>query len=84
MFTKFKRFALERSNRRCLQPDVSVEYEVLGSEYGGWPIAVSGVGPDTPIFSFGAGDDISFDLAAIERFGCDVLVFDPTPRVSRG
>ena len=80
MFAKFKRFAFDRSKRRWSQPDVSVEYEVLGSEYGGWPIAVSGVGPDTAIFSFGAGDDISFDLAAIERFGCNVLVFDPTPK----
>lgn len=79
MFAKFKRFAFDRSKRRWAQPDVSVEYEVLGSEYGGWPIAVSGVGPDTAIFSFGAGDDISFDLAAIERFDCNVLVFDPTP-----
>lgn len=80
MFGSLKRFALNRSKRRWSQPDVSVEYEVLGSEYGGWPVAFDGVGPDTTIFSFGAGYDISFDLAAVERFDCTVFVFDPTPK----
>ncbi len=80
MFSKLKRFADDRSQRRWSKTDISVEYEVLGSDYGGWPVAVSDVGPGTTIFSFGAGTDISFDLAAIERFGCNVLVFDPTPK----
>lgn len=80
MFGSLKRFALDRSRRRWAKPDISVEHEVLGSEYGGWPVAIGGVGPDTTIFSFGAGYDISFDLAAVDRFGCTVLVFDPTPK----
>ena len=80
MFGSLKRFAQMQSKQRWSQPDVSVDYEVLGSDYGGWPVAISGVGPDTTIYSFGAGCDISFDLAAVERFDCTVLVFDPTPR----
>ena len=80
MFGSLKRFALKQSKQRWSLPDISVECEVLGSEYGGWPVAISGVGPDTTIFSFGAGYDISFDLAAVDRFGCTVLVFDPTPK----
>ena len=80
MFGSLRRLALGRSKQLWSQPDISVEYEMLGSEYGGWPIALSGVGPDTAIYSFGAGYDISFDLAAVERFDCKVLMFDPTPK----
>ena len=29
------------------------------------------------------GEDVSFDLGIIERFGCEVFAFDPTPRAIR-
>lgn len=32
------------------------------------------------MYSFGVGEDISFDLGLIERFGLRVHAFDPTPR----
>ena len=32
------------------------------------------------IYSFGVGEDISFDLELIQRFGVQVHAFDPTPR----
>ena len=31
-------------------------------------------------YCVGVGEDITFDLALIERFGCQVFAFDPTPR----
>lgn len=37
------------------------------------------LGPQSVIYSVGVGSDVSFDLALIERFGCDVHAFDPTP-----
>lgn len=80
MFGNFWRFARHRPQQQWSQPDISVEYEVLGSEYGGWPVATGDAGPDTTIFSFGAGYDISFDLAAVDRLGCTILMFDPTPK----
>lgn len=80
MFGSLKRFANDWSQRRWSQPDITVEYEVLGSKYGGWPVSVSGLGSQSTVYSFGAGTDISFDLAAIEKFGCMVLVFDPTSK----
>jgi FkbM family methyltransferase len=61
-------------------PTTSLSYVVLGSEYGAWPLPPSMVGPDTTIFSFGIGEDISFDLGAIREFGCKVFGFDPTPK----
>jgi FkbM family methyltransferase len=32
------------------------------------------------VYSGGVGEDLSFDLALIERLGCTVCAFDPTPR----
>ncbi len=32
------------------------------------------------VYSFGVGTDISWDLALIEKYGCVVHAFDPTPR----
>jgi FkbM family methyltransferase len=58
---------------------VNLPFDFLGTKYGGWPLLAS-----TPrgavVYSFGIGEDISFDLGAIERFGCLVHGFDPTPR----
>ncbi len=51
-----------------------------GSDYGGWPIIDGSLAKDAVVYSFGVGDDVSFDLALIERFGVTVHAFDPTPR----
>jgi FkbM family methyltransferase len=53
----------------------------LGTLYGGWTLpADSGLAPDSVCYSAGAGEDISFDCALVERFGCRVRIIDPTPR----
>jgi len=52
----------------------------LGSEYGGWTILPHLLSTNSVIYSFGVGEDISFDLALIERFGATVHAFDPTPK----
>lgn len=55
--------------------------EKFGSEYGGYFIDPSLIPPNPIIYSAGVGEDVSFDLALIERFGCTVHAFDPTPKV---
>jgi FkbM family methyltransferase len=52
----------------------------LGTDYGGWVIPVDAVREDSVVWCAGAGEDISFDLALIERYGCRVHCIDPTPR----
>lgn len=53
----------------------------LGTAYGGWIIPVdAGLTSDSVCYSAGAGEDISFDCALVERFHCQVRVIDPTPR----
>jgi FkbM family methyltransferase len=85
--TTLARRALRRVKRHLRpplhRPDRSVAYVFLGSEYGGWPVLKDSLTPDSCVYCFGIGDDISFDLALIERFGCGVKAFDPTPRSVR-
>lgn len=55
----------------------------FGSDYGGWEVAIEGVDHRSVIYSFGIGEDVTFDLALIERFDLTVHAFDPTPRSLR-
>jgi FkbM family methyltransferase len=63
-----------------LWTDTRVVKERFGSDYGGWEIALEGVTKQSVVYSFGVGEDASFDTALIERFGLVVHAFDPTPR----
>ena len=51
----------------------------LGSEYGGWTVIPELIDAGSVVYSVGVGSDITFDRALIERFGCTVHSFDPTP-----
>ena len=62
--------------------DVNPRKALLGTDYGGWTVALEESRPVRTIYSFGVGNDISFDLAMIQRFGCDVHGFDPSPPVA--
>ena len=54
--------------------------ETIGSAYGSWTIP-GGVLTDRSIcYLAGAGEDISFDTGIVERYRCEVIVLDPTPR----
>ncbi|HML91653.1 FkbM family methyltransferase [Methyloceanibacter sp.] len=52
----------------------------LGTDYGGWWVPEKGLSPDDVVVSAGAGEDISFDVELAKRFGCRLIVLDPTPR----
>jgi len=52
----------------------------IGSEYGGWTICPTSIDKNSIIYSFGVGEDISFDLGLIEKYGVQVFAFDPTPK----
>jgi FkbM family methyltransferase len=63
--------------------EIDVDHTVLGSEYGRWPLATRHTSEKSVIYSFGVGEDISFDLCAIDLFRCSVFAFDPTPKAVR-
>lgn len=52
----------------------------LGTEYGGWWLNPEGLSAASVVYSFGIGEDISFDRELIETCGVRVHGFDPTPR----
>lgn len=52
----------------------------IGTEYGGWWVIPELVNADSVVYGVGVGHDITWDLGMIERFGCTVHAFDPTPR----
>jgi len=52
----------------------------LGTEYGGWCVCPDRLNANSVIYSFGVGEDISWDLAMIKRFGVTIHAFDPTPK----
>ncbi|MDH3659410.1 MAG: FkbM family methyltransferase [Alphaproteobacteria bacterium] len=60
--------------------DHRVSTVTLGSRYGSWTIPEPAISEGSRCYLFGAGEDISFDVALIRRFGVEAHVFDPTPR----
>lgn len=60
--------------------DILIKYDVMGSEYGCWPVVPSLISDESVIYLVGIGTDVSFDISLIERFGVRVHAFDPTPK----
>jgi FkbM family methyltransferase len=54
--------------------------EYHGQGFGRWCICPATLGPDSIVYSFGIGEDISFDLSIIQKFGLVIHAFDPTPK----
>lgn len=63
-----------------LRPRRRIATKRLGSPYGGWYVPTELLSRESIVYSGGVGEDVSFDLALIQRVGCDVWAFDPTPR----
>jgi len=70
---------------RFIPPRVQIArcVERFGSDYGGYWLDPSTINSGAIVYSLGIGEDISFDLSIIARFGVDVEAFDPTPRVKK-
>lgn len=67
-------------NEPYFRPDIRVETRRFGSDYGGWDIVASSIDAHSVVYSFGIGEDASFDMAMIDGFGLTVHGFDPTPK----
>ena len=65
-------------NYRLRDPQVDIDYAFLGSWRGGWTIPDGALTQASIVYSFGLGEDVSFDLALIERFERVAHAFDPT------
>ena len=80
----YRRLRVTAKQLLGLEPRVRVSrgaaLEYHGSQDCGWSIPVGAVRADSIIVDVGLGEDISFSTALIERTGCTVHGFDPTPR----
>jgi FkbM family methyltransferase len=61
-------------------PDLDVPRETIGTSYGSHTVLRDSLDARSIVYSFGVGEDVSFDLGLIDRFGCFVHAFDPTER----
>jgi FkbM family methyltransferase len=52
----------------------------LGQGNSAWVICPDFLSKDSIVYSFGIGEDISFDLALIQKFNLSINAFDPTPK----
>jgi FkbM family methyltransferase len=53
--------------------------ERLGSDYGGWWVPSSLLSASSLCYCAGVGTDITFDMAIMQNYDCEVWAFDPTP-----
>lgn len=63
-----------------VKPDFVCAKERFGSEYGGWDVITTSIDTRSVVYSFGVGEDVSFDTALIEKFSLTIHAFDPTPK----
>lgn len=71
---------IKRSFLYHLKIGIKCNYTWFGSEYGGFFVCPDLLNSKSIIYSFGIGEDISFDKSIIEKFQCSVFGFDPTPK----
>jgi FkbM family methyltransferase len=77
---RFVKAALGKDH--LIKKDIFISVERLGNQYGGWVVSKSLLiyTAQPVVMSFGIGDDITFDLEIIRRYGANVFAFDPTPK----
>jgi FkbM family methyltransferase len=63
-----------------IKRQITLDHEWYGNKYGGFNVAPNLIEKKGIIYSFGIGEDISFDRTVIKNHGCDVFAFDPTPK----
>lgn len=54
--------------------------EFHGNDYCGWNIPRDSLNSGSVVVDIGLGEDISFTLSVMEKYGCAAHGFDPTPR----
>lgn len=69
-----------RGKTPWLRKSVKRQYSWHGSKHGGFYVIPELLNEKSVVYSFGIGEDISFDRELINKYGCSVYGFDPTPK----
>ena len=80
LYTRVRNRVLQIALRHRLSVTPRTDLIRLGTIYGGWVIPSSLPKSNWTCYCAGVGEDVSFDLALIERYRCQVFAFDFTPR----
>lgn len=65
---------------RCFKRSIHCSHAWYGNTYGGFYLNPELMDEKTVVYSFGIGEDLSFDNEVIKNHNCDVFGFDPTPK----
>jgi FkbM family methyltransferase len=63
-----------------LRRGINVKTKWYGNEYGGFFVCPDTLNESSVVYSFGIGEDVSFDVDIINHHRCSVFGFDPTPK----
>lgn len=78
--------SLKRVGKGLLRPNplarevIAKRRERHGSDRGGWVVYPDDLSIESVVYSCGVGDDISFDLSLMAKYGVIINAFDPTPK----
>jgi FkbM family methyltransferase len=80
MFQAFKNgYRRLQLTRRDIIPQLTLPTFAAGDRSGVWTVCSDMLGRDSVVYSFGVGDNLTWDLAVVDRFGLSLHAFDPTP-----
>ena len=81
LIPKFLKFILKITGKFShLKISVPLKHVWHGSTYGGFYLSPELLNKKSIVYSFGIGEDVSFDNAVIKNYDCTVFAFDPTPK----
>lgn len=63
-----------------LKLQINIPVVWYGNQDTGFYVNTDNLNDKSIIYSFGVGEDISFDLELIKKYNCQVFAFDPTPK----
>lgn len=61
-------------------PQIKLDTVWFGNKHAGFYVNTKGLNSKSIIYSFGVGEDISFDEKLIKEYNCTIYAFDPTPK----
>lgn len=72
-------FRRRKLTSRGIRPEIAPPTWTAGARSGMWTVCPTELSSRSVVYSFGVGDNLVWECALIERFGLQVLAFDPTP-----
>jgi FkbM family methyltransferase len=82
--TVYRRARVRIKQALSVEPIVPLEVQGLveyhGDEYCGWAIPANSLRDTSVVVDVGLGENVSFSRSLIDKYGCVIHGFDPTPR----